>query len=501
MKKISLITALLFGYTLFSNAQLRIAIAGGGHTSTIQETNDLPNWSELENKFSSRTGAHFGFIADLRLGIKSKFYFQPGILFYNKGRKFSNSYDTAVFNYFSIDAKQFINYVEAPLNIVYKIPMGGKTKFFIGGGPYLSFFYNGMEKTETYLKTGTVTTTEDKDLPVGDAPGKYKTLDIGVGGTAGIEFGKFFIAGNFSRSINDMYKSAVYNGQFKNQVAGATLGIFIGNDLPLEEKPKDTDKDGILDIDDQCVTEPGSLVTNGCPDRDADGVADKDDRCPDEKGLVTNFGCPIRDTDGDGILDDKDRCVTIPGIAKYDGCPVPDSDNDKINDEEDKCPDIPGLLRYNGCPVPDTDGDGVNDEEDKCVNVPGIKENNGCPEIKEEVLKKVEYAAKRIQFEFAKANLIEESKAVLDEVADILIKNPELKLDIEGHTSSDGNLDANNKLSQERALTVKKYLVKKGINDSRLTAQGFGPSQPLSEGKTQAEKALNRRVELKLRNN
>ena len=46
-----------------------------------------------------------------------------------------------------------INYIDIPLNLVFKIPIGGKKKFFIGGGPYVSFFYNGFEKTETYLKT------------------------------------------------------------------------------------------------------------------------------------------------------------------------------------------------------------------------------------------------------------------------------------------------------------------------------------------------------------
>ena len=64
------------------------------------------------------------------------------------------------------------------------------------------------------------------------------------------------------------------------------------------------------------------------------------------------------------------------------------------------------LARYNGCPVPDTDGDGVNDEDDKCVSEPGLKENNGCPEIKKEIVEKVEYAARKIQFTFAKAVLL-----------------------------------------------------------------------------------------------
>lgn len=499
MKKHLLLAAILLISSQISFSQLRLALAGGGHTSTINETNSLPNWNAGD--YSGRTGAHFGFIADLQLGLKSKFYAQPGVVFYNKGRKFSKNYDTAVYNYFSIDQKQFINYVDIPLNLVYKMPIGGKARFFLGGGPYLSFFYNGSEKTETYLKTGKFQTDENTDLPVGNAVGKYKTMDIGVNGTAGIEFGGIFIAANYSRGLTDMY-TPTYDGKLKNQVIGATLGIFIGKPIPLDDTPKDTDKDGTLDKDDLCVNEPGPIVTKGCPDSDGDGIADRDDKCPNQNGLASNNGCPLLDTDNDGITDDKDKCVTIPGIAKYEGCPIPDTDNDGINDEEDKCVTIPGLARYNGCPIPDTDKDGVNDEEDRCINEPGLKENNGCPEIKKEIVQKVEYAARRIQFTFAKADLLPASEKVLDEIADLLVKEPNLKLDIEGHTSNDGNMNANMKLSNERAETVKNYLIKKGIDPSRLTAQGFGPTKPLIENpKTEAERAQNRRVELKLRNN
>lgn len=502
MKKILFSAAILLGFCPLMNAQLRIALAGGGHTSTIIEKNTLPNWSELESGFSGRTGAHFGFLADLQLGYQSKFYAQPGVMFYNKGRKFFQNYDTAVYDYFSIDKNQFINYVDIPLNIVYKVPIGTKSKFFIGGGPYLSFFYNGKEKTETYLKTGKYETEENADLPVGNAPGKYKTFDLGVNGTAGVEFGGFFIAGNFSRSITDMY-NATYDGSFKNQVIGATLGIFIGKPIPVEEKQKDTDKDGINDNEDQCETEPGPLVTKGCPDTDGDGIADRLDKCPTEKGTAEAFGCPVKevDSDSDGIFDSKDKCKDVPGVQKYDGCPVPDTDKDAINDDDDKCPTVPGLARYNGCPIPDTDGDGVNNEDDKCINEPGLKENNGCPEIKKEIVQKVEYAARKIQFEFGKAELLPESEKVLDELAEILLKETALKVDIEGHTSNDGSLNANMRLSNDRAITVKNYFITKGVDAGRLTAQGFGPSKPLNQGKTREEKALNRRVELKLRNN
>lgn len=75
-----------------------------------------------------------------------------------------------------------------------------------------------------------------------------------------------------------------------------------------------------------------------------------------------------------------------------------------------------------------------------------------------------------------------------------------MNLLIEGHTSSDGNFEANMKLSDERAIKVKNYLQAKGIENKRIIARGLGSNQPLNSSKTPAERALNRRVELKLSN-
>ena len=113
----------------------------------------------------------------------------------------------------------------------------------------------------------------------------------------------------------------------------------------------------------------------------------------------------------------------------------------------------------------------------------------------------MEYAARRIQFTFAKADLLPASEKVLDEIANLLSKETDLRLDIEGHTSNDADFNANMRLSNERAEAVKNYLIKKSVDPSRLSAQGFGPTKPLNDSKTEAERALNRRVELKLRNN
>jgi len=207
---------------------------------------------------------------------------------------------------------------------------------------------------------------------------------------------------------------------------------------------------------------------------------------------------PPADTDKDGINDDVDACPTVFGVARYKGCPIPDTDKDGINDEEDKCPNDFGVARYQGCPVPDRDKDGINDEDDKCPDIFGIKENNGCPEIKEEVIKKIDYAAANILFVTGSAKLTTSSYKGLDEVVQVLNDHPGSKLTIDGHTDNTGTDAINNKLSQQRAEAVKRYFVSKGIDASRITATGYGSTQPIADNKTAAGRKKNRRVEMKL---
>lgn len=233
-------------------------------------------------------------------------------------------------------------------------------------------------------------------------------------------------------------------------------------------------------------------------DTDKDGIIDSLDKCPTVPGLAKYEGCPVPDTDKDGINDDEDKCPEVSGLARYQGCPVPDTDKDGINDEEDKCPTEAGPASNQGCPFVDTDGDGVPDPDDKCPAVAGPRENQGCPEIKEEVVKKINYAAQNIYFATGKATLLSRSFKGLDEVVRIMKDDAELKLAIDGHTDNTGADALNQRLSENRAAAVKAYLVKKGIDGSRLVSAGYGEAQPVADNKTAAGRQKNRRVELKL---
>jgi OOP family OmpA-OmpF porin len=183
----------------------------------------------------------------------------------------------------------------------------------------------------------------------------------------------------------------------------------------------------------------------------------------------------------------------------FNGCP--DTDGDGIEDSKDKCTTQIGTAKYEGCPVPDTDGDGLNDDYDKCPTVSGTIANNGCPEEikKVEMQQKIDISAKTILFENGSAKLLSNSYSSLDEVTKILTDDSALSLDIEGHSDSVGDISFNTNLSQNRAETVMNYFVTKGISASRLTAKGFGSTQPVADNTTADGRKQNRRVVLKLK--
>jgi len=175
-----------------------------------------------------------------------------------------------------------------------------------------------------------------------------------------------------------------------------------------------------------------------------------------------------------------------------------DDDGDGVSNDEDACPREAGPAGSKGCPVKDTDGDGIIDSVDKCPQAAGPAENQGCPPQQEQLvaIQKGKLEIKQaVFFATSKAIIQRRSFRMLDQVARVIRQHPEIeKIVIEGHSDNVGNAEANRKLSLARAQSVKDYLVKKGVEASRLEAKGYGPDRPLLSNATAKGRAANRRV-------
>jgi outer membrane protein OmpA-like peptidoglycan-associated protein/opacity protein-like surface antigen len=106
-----------------------------------------------------------------------------------------------------------------------------------------------------------------------------------------------------------------------------------------------------------------------------------------------------------------------------------------------------------------------------------------------------------VKFAFDKSNLLPESYVVLDQGVKLLMTRPDVKVEIEGYTDYVGTGAYNQKLSLERAQTVKDYLISKGVAANRLTTIGYGMNNPLEDNKTAEGRAMNRRIVFRILKN
>ena len=182
-----------------------------------------------------------------------------------------------------------------------------------------------------------------------------------------------------------------------------------------------------------------------------------------------------------------------------------DSDNDGVLDNVDRCPGtaVSADVDVNGCKLVkveeaplvvkdiDSDNDGIIDSKDKCLNSKaGINvDNNGC-ELQQS------FVLKGVNFITGSGELTKESIQVLDDVADTLKNNPDLRVEIAGYTDDRGNYNLNQQLSQKRADSVKSHLVSTGVDGANLLVKGYGEDSPIADKSTSSGRSQNRRVEI-----
>ena len=278
----------------------------------------------------------------------------------------------------------------------------------------------------------------------------------------------------------DNWKNCALSGAVTGGVAGlvieddaaivaAIAGAFIGNAICAR---RDSDGDGVRNGNDNCPETPAGIIV------DANG-------CALDSAL---------DSDGDGVADSADACPGTPAGATVDarGC-QPDSDGDGVVNSRDECPGTPAgtNVGVNGCEL-DSDSDGVVNSRDACpATAAGAPvDNQGCA-IAES------YTLEGVNFYTDSDVLTEDSSAKLDDAVEILIRYPELPVEIAGHTDSQGSEVYNQDLSERRAAAVYEYLVSHGANEQTLTIAGYGESQPIADNGNEVGRAANRRVELR----
>ncbi len=186
--------------------------------------------------------------------------------------------------------------------------------------------------------------------------------------------------------------------------------------------------------------------------------------------------------------------VTAPATKVY------DFDNDGVEDSIDECPYIKGSLETKGCP--DSDGDGLIDMKDDCPMESGPPTNKGCPDPNvPKVKNNQELVVKYDNILFSSGltkMTTDDIFDIIERAIDVLYADKNSTVILSGHTDSEGDAYQNMILSQSRTEVVKAYMMKQGIEESRIKTVAYGETMPLDNNTTIKGKKQNRRVEINI---
>lgn len=417
-----------------------------------------------------------------------------------------------------------------------------------GGG--LKFVYNASETIFPYILVSGSNTNfkvydSDADYEIKD-PNMENQQTLVLSGELGVKFPiheilALKVSASLNRSTEDWFDN-FWSGDNVDWYSTVGVGLM----LKLTGGDKDSDGDGVPDKLDKCPNTPIGIKVdiNGCSvDTDGDGLTDEDE-------LRYGTDPTKKDTDGDGLSDSEEirNYKTNPLKADSDGDGLNDGDEVnkyktdplKVDTDGDSLSDGDEVLKHKTSPLKkDTDGDDLTDAEEinsyktdplkVDTDADGLKDNVEIKTHKTDPLKKdtdggsildgVEImrnsnpldpkddiealkleegknlVLEGIVFATGSATIQPESETILRKVVYTLRDNPDISVEIQGHTDNRGRKNANITLSLNRANSVKEYLVAQGIDGNRISTKGFGPDRPIATNNTEAGRQQNRRIE------
>lgn len=343
-----------------------------------------------------------------------------------------------------------------------------------------------------------------KEIPVDslvpDYNGKQNswtaTIPVGIG--TEIKMSKnvlLDISGGATYTFTDNLNNFIIK-DFNDASANVSIGLsFTGGD----DCNTDIDKDGLTKCrEEQIGTDPEIADTDGdgCNDgeevdtyktnplsKDTDGDSLGD--CDEIRTYNTN---PLsKDTDADGLMDNEEvnTYLTLPTDK--------DTDKDGLTDGDE-------VLTYKTNPkIADTDLGSINDGVEVKRGTNPLNPDDDIPPApkKEEVKIGAVIVLEGINFASGSAEISGGSEEILMTALNSMKNNPEIFVEISGHTDSRGTRERNMTLSKDRAESVKMWLVANGIDGNRITTAGYGPDQPIASNDTEEGRLKNRRIEFK----
>lgn len=321
--------------------------------------------------------------------------------------------------------------------------------------------------------------------------GRSGVIPVGVGGQVMLDNK---VALDFNGGYNLTFADGITS--LTSEKKGSYWSLMVGVILVAEDEDADPDRDGLTNKEEKRYrTDPRN------PDTDGDGLTDGEE--------IRRYGTdPLEpDTDGDTLTDgdevkvhqtdpldpdtDGDRLTDGAEVRTHRTNPLkPDTDSDGLVDGDE-------VLTYKTDPLnPDTDAGSIPD---------GVEVRRGTDPLNpaDDVAKKEAIAVEigrpivleGLTFEFNSARIRPGSEPVLESAYNILIENPQIEVEIHGHTDNIGKASYNLTLSQNRAASVRQWLVDRGIDPGRIMTKGFGFVRPIAPNDTEEGRQKNRRIE------